>query len=344
MPLVRSFWLGKKKGKERYVEPIPEGKRIRFEIRGPHGTPREGTVGRNGAVCLLCGTPVPLAYIRAEGKAGRMAAQLMAIAAEGNRQRVYLPPNDEHEAAANVGAPLEIPETELPRNPRDFKTPNYGMVRHADLFTDRQLTTLITLCDLVETAHSRIEIDAAAFDGDPHSYADAVTTYLALGLSKIEDRSTTICTWDSSPSKETTRSVFARQAIPMTWDFAEGSPFNRSSGNLIDGFTLVSLVVEAVPAVVEGQVNQHNAQDARYGEKLLVSTDPPYYDNVGYADLSDFFYIWLRRCLRRIYPELFSTLLTPKASELIADPYRHSNKWESERFFRNEFALVSLQN
>ncbi len=337
MPLVRSFWLGKKKGKERYVEPVVEGKRVRFEIHGPNGTPREGTVGRNGAVCLLCGTPVPLAYIRSEGKAGRMSAQLMAIAAEGDRRRIYLPPNDEHEAAANIPRPPNVPETELPKQALGFRVQGYGMTHHADLFTNRQLTALITLCDLALEAHSQVEKDAEVSGREPLKYADAVITYLMLSLGKVEDRSSTICTWDCSPSKETSRGVFARQAIPMTWDFAEGSPFNTSSGNLIDGFSLVSRVIEAVAPRVQGEVRQDDAQDARYDDALLVSTDPPYYDNVGYADLSDFFYIWLRRCLRDVYPELFSTLLTPKTSELIADPFRQGGQEESEQFFRDGF-------
>ena len=159
MPLVRSFWLGKKKGKERYVHPVPDGKQVRFEIRGPHGTPREGTVSRTGAECLLCGAAVPLAYIRAEGKAGRMGAQLMAIAAEGPRTRYYLPPNEEHEHAADVPRPADVPDAEIPHNPRYLTAPNYGMTTWADLFTNRQLTALTTFSDLVTEARTQVLAD-----------------------------------------------------------------------------------------------------------------------------------------------------------------------------------------
>ena len=175
MPLVRSFWLGKKKGKERYVIPIPDGKRVRFEIGGPDGVPRDGTVGRTGAECLLCGTPVPLSYIRDEGKAGRMGAQLMAIAAEGQRQRYYVAPNDEHEKAADVPRPDDVPEAELPTIPVGFTRPGYGMRTWADLFTNRQLTALTTFSDLVQRVTS-----AHIADGAEPGYADAVATYLAL--------------------------------------------------------------------------------------------------------------------------------------------------------------------
>jgi putative DNA methylase len=190
MPLVRSFWLGKKKGKERYVVPVPDGKRVRFEIGGPGGYPREGTVSRTGAVCLLCNTPVPLAYIRAEGKAGRMGAQLMAIAAEGKRQRYYLPPDEEHEQAADVPRPADVPDAEIPHNPRYLTAPNYGMRTWADLFTNRQLTALTTFSDLIREARER-----AMSDGDSPTYGDAVATYLALSTSRVADLNNTIATW-----------------------------------------------------------------------------------------------------------------------------------------------------
>jgi putative DNA methylase len=339
MPLVRSFWLGKKKGKERYVEPIPQGKRVRFEIRGPSGTPREGTVGRNGAVCLLCGTPVPLAYIRAEGKADRMGIQLMAIAAEGDRQRVYLQPNDEHTAAADVTRPLDIPQTELPNNPRAFTTPNYGMTRHADLFTNRQLIALTTLCDLIGTAHDQVNKHTASSNREARVYADAVVTYLAMAASKIAENSSSLCRWIPDSSKEGTGGVFSRHAISMIWDFGEANAFRSGPG---DYSTATQWLGRALDLLGRGQpatVTQSAAQELSC-PMTLISTDPPYYDNVGYADLSDFFYIWLRRCLRRVYPQMFSTLLSPKTQELIADPFRQGGKEESEEFFRNGFEEI----
>ena len=190
MPLVRSFWLGKKKGKERYVIPIPEGKRVRFEIGGPDGVPREGTVGRTGAVCLLCSTPVPLSYIRDEGKAGRMGAQLMAVAAEGERQRYYLAPTEDHEKAAHVPRPDDLPEAELPEQALGFRVHGYGMRTWIDLFTNRQLTVLATLSDLVSEARDR-----AMTDGGENAYGSAMATYLAFVISKLTDYNCSLVAW-----------------------------------------------------------------------------------------------------------------------------------------------------
>jgi putative DNA methylase len=211
MPLVRSFWLGKKKGKERYVYPVPNGKRIRFEIRGPNGTPREGTVSRTGAECLLCGAGVPLSYIRAEGKAGRMSAQLMAIAAEGKRTRHYLPPTEEHEQAADVPRPTDVPDAEIPYNPRYLIPPNYGMTTWADLFTSRQLIALTTFTELVTEARTRVFTDSRN-----EQYADAITTYLGFALSRITGTLTNLATWNSAPSKESVTGAFRiPHAIPV---------------------------------------------------------------------------------------------------------------------------------
>ncbi|HEX3960597.1 MAG TPA: DUF1156 domain-containing protein [Trebonia sp.] len=331
MPLVRSFWLGRKKGKERYVIPIPDGKHVRFEIGGPDGVPREGTVGRTGAECLMCGTPVPLSYIREEGRATRMGAQLMAIAAEGPRQRYYIAPNKEHEKAADVPRPNDVPEAELPDHALGFRVQGYGMRTWADLFTSRQLTALTTFADLAQEARARVTADGA-----DAGYADAVATYLALIVSRVADRNSSICTWDSSPKMESLRNTFARQAISMNWDFGEGNVFSDGSGNFADAGEWVSNVVRSVPATASGIASQANAATRAY-DGLLVATDPPYYDNVGYADLSDFFYSWLRRSLDFIYPELLGTMLTPKSDELVADPFRHE---DANKFFEDGFTDV----
>jgi len=333
MPLVRSFWLGKKKGKEAWVNPVVEGKGVRFEIgHGKEGPPVEGTVSRNGATCLVCGEPVPLVYVRSEGRAGRMGAQLMAIVAEGHRARIYVPPNDEHEQAALIERPDDVPDTEIPHNPRYLTAPNYGMTHHADLFTNRQLVAATTITGLVTEARERVLRDST-----DSAYADAVATYLAFATDRFIDRSSSICTWDSSPSKETPRNTFARQAIPMTWDFAEGAVFGGASGNIGDSIDWEALTVERLSGGRAGHVEQRDATGTvRSG--MVFSTDPPYYDNVGYADLADFFYIWLRRSLRVAYPDLFGTLLTPKQAELVADPFRAGgDSAEAESNFRVGF-------
>jgi putative DNA methylase len=340
MPLVRSFWLGKKKSKEAWVRPIIEGSSVRFAIgHGRTGPPIEGTVSRTGATCLVCTTPVPLAHIRTEGKAGRLGAQLMAIVAEGNRERIYLPPDPTHESAATVSRPNNVPDAEVTTPSHDVdRLPMYGMTRWADAFTIRQLTALCTLSDLVGVAREQlIEM------GSTLAYADAVATYLAFLVGKLADRNSAVCTWDSSPSKETPRSTFARQAIPMNWDFAEGNPFAKASGNFGDAVGFEMEAIERLPADGTGSALQADVTSQVHSNAALIATDPPYYDNVGYADLSDFFYVWLRRSLAGIYPDLFSTMLTPKSGELVASPYRFGgDRAKAKHFFEHGFEQAFL--
>lgn len=360
MPLVRSWWLGKKSGKEAYIVPSvvgdpthPSGLRVTFDIgHSADGSPTsetDGTVGRTGARCVACQSGVDLKYIRLEGQAGRMGERLMAVVAEGVRQRVYTSPNAEHLLAAAVPRPNDVPSGALPLNPRDFKTPNYGMTTWADLFTNRQLVALTTFSDLVLEARDLVRKDALAA-GHPEgaalaaggegavAYADAVATYLGIALTRGSDRQSSICSWDSSPSKEQVRGVFARQAIPMTWDFAESNPFAKSSGTWSESVEWVAKVLDRSPDGVRGEVQQEDASQRPLD--ALISTDPPYYDNIGYSDLSDYFYVWLRRTLRPILPGLLSTMLVPKAEELVANPYRHEGKDGAKVFFEDGFRQV----
>src|SRR5690606_14740561 len=314
VPLVSKWWLSKKKGKEAWVEPVVDRKNntYRFEIRTGKGKPPEGTVNRRGGTCLLSGAPMPFDYIRSEGKAGRMGARLMAIVAEGPNGRVYLPPSEEHVEIARKAVPSWVPDADLPYNPRDFKTPNYGMKRFADLFTPRQLVALNTFSDLIGEVWERVRRDAVAAgladDGVPlreggtgaTAYADAVATYLAFAIDRLADRSSTICSWDTGYVK--VRNTFSRQAIPMVWDFAEANPMSESTGNFYGAVHWVSEVIESIPCSAKGVAKQRDATTSANGiEQPIISTDPPYYDNIGYADLSDFFYVWLRRSLQRIY-------------------------------------------
>jgi len=335
MPLASKFVLSKKKGKERYIEPIPDGKRVRFEIRGPGGVPPAGTVSRTGATCLLCGTPVPLAYIRSEGQAGRMGVQLMAIATEGTRQRYYLPPDDAHIGAADVPRPEDVPDAELPQQALGFRVQGYGMRTWADLFTSRQLTALTTFTDLVHEARARLLTDGAV-----QGYADAVATYLALGVSRLVDISNALCMWENT--KTQVRHLFTRQAISMLWDFAETQPFGKAAGGFLVSLGNLIKCIDVSPLAIPALAVQADASSVQYGDKL-IATDPPYYDNVGYADLSDFFYVWLRRSLGDVYPALMGTVLTPKADELVADPFRRGGREQAELFFESGFEKVFTQ-
>ena len=344
LPLVRSWWLGKKKGKEAYVIPNvvadashPSGRRVDFRIgQDPQGAPTastDGTVTRTGAVCLACQGAVPLTYVRAEGKAGRLGETLLAVVAEGNRRRIYLPATDEHRTAAGVAAPAQIPPGDLGYDPRAITAPNYGMTKFTDLFTNRQLVALTTLSDLVGVARAQVTADGAS-----SSYADAVATYIGLTVSRTADLMNSIVTWSSS--RDQARNLFARQAIPLVWDYVEVNPFGGAAGDVGVGLDTAVKALQNVaefgrPAVVE----QADAGSRTY-RNVLISTDPPYYDNIGYADLSDFFYVWLRRSLRDVQPDLLSTMLVPKVEELVANPFRQGGQMEAKEFFESGFRHV----
>ncbi|MBR4384287.1 MAG: DUF1156 domain-containing protein, partial [Selenomonadaceae bacterium] len=335
MPLVHSFKLSTKQ--KIFVAPIVEGNHVRFEIREGEDAP-EGTVNRNGARCIFCGTNNPLAHVREQAKAGNMSAQLMAVVAEGNNGRIYLAPDENHEQIANVDKPEDFPEGDLPKNPRDFKTPNYGMKTFADLFTNRQLTALTTFSDLIDDVKRQI-ID----DGGEKIYADALAVYLSFLVDKLADYYSNICSWHNSGEK--IRNTFARQAIPMSWDFAETNPFSTSSGCFDNMLDWIYESVKELPAKVDGEVFNHSALEKfSFDKPVMVSSDPPYYDNIGYADLSEFFYVWMRRTLKSIYPKLFGRMTFAKNDELIVDPYRHSgNKTVAKNFFEDGM-FQALQN
>ncbi len=347
VPLASSFILSSKKGKEAYVEPIVEGNSYRFEVKvgkPPAGADMGTKLGRGAKFkCLMSGTPMEPEYLRQEGLAKRMGARLMAIVAEGVRGRVYLNPLPEHEEVARAQSPKWKPSTPLPNDPRNFWTPNYGLNTYGELFTDRQLVALNTFSDLVKDAQARATADAKAAgwedDGKPLSeggtgataYGDAIAVYLTFAVDRIADRGSTISSWDSSAQK--IRNTFGRQAIPMAWDYAESNVFSDSTGNWL---SMVDWVVETVfnlPTNIFGYASQEDAQRQLISRGKLLSTDPPYYDNIGYADLSDFFYVWLKRSLKDTFPSLFSTMTTPKAEELVATPYRHGSKDNAESFF-----------
>lgn len=362
MPLVRSFQLSTKKGKEVWVEPVvvnggesASAPSIRFVVRSGKGKAPEGTVGRKGARCIACGTPVPLEYIRKEGQAGRMGSQMMAIVAEGPNGRVYLDPTPEHEAIANSAQPSWKPDTELSTHPQYMAAPRYGMTKHADLFTPRQLVALTTFSDLVAEAREKAIADAIAAglpnddvplnDGGTgaRAYGEAISVYLVFILNKKADLGNSLNRWE--PIAQCPRQLFARQAIPMIWDFAESNVFSSSSGSwdvLIDNECKGLLSRwQTSNNELDAKVQQLDAKNAdKISISSVFSTDPPYYDNVPYADLSDFFYVWTRKCLSTVYPNIFSTLLVPKSEELVADSFRHGSKENAKEFFEQGILKV----
>ncbi len=347
VPLVSSFILSRKKGHEAYVQPVIEGDHYRFEVKV--GTPpkeaENGTSLGRGANfrCLVSNMPMPSEHIYNEGKAHRLGQKLMAVVCEGQRGRVYLSPNEEQEQSAKIHEKYNIPATPLPTNPRWFSPPAYGMMTYGDLFTPRQLVALNTFSDLVQEARTKAIADAKAAglpdDGrglaaggtGAAAYGDALAVYLTFAVDKVADRNSAICGW--ATSREHARNTFGRQAIPMSWDYAESNPLSDSSGNFLGGITSIFEGIYNTAPCRVGQSIQADAQTQTVTSMKVVSTDPPYYDNIGYADLSDFFYVWMRRGLRNIYPDLFATMAVPKAEELVATPYRHGSKEKAETFF-----------
>lgn len=341
--LVRSFDLSKKKGKEWHVEPIVENGEIRFEVK-PGKAEREGTICRQGATCVHCGSPIGFPYIREAGCNHELGEKLMAVVAEGNRGRLYIAPSDEQILAANVARPEDYPSGKL-SGKAQVNIGLYGLKETADLFTNRQLTAMTTFSDLVQEAQQVAYADAVAAgmpddgiglaDGGVGAlaYGQAVGVYLAFAVDKCANMWSSVTSWMND--RGAFRETFARQAIPMAWDFAEADPFSNSGGSFAQCLARVPDVIHALPKSHMGNSRgcQWDAQSDNGLRNIVVSTDPPYYDNISYADLSDFFYVWLRRSLRNTYPKLFSYMLVPKAEELVATPYRFGGSKQSAKEF-----------
>jgi putative DNA methylase len=352
VPLASTFLLSAKAGKEVYVEPVIVGDSYHFLVK--NGKPldlekvKNGTKLSKGAFrCLMSETPFKYDYIDNEANAGRMGKRLMAVVAEGTRGRIYLSPTQEYEEIANDAKPAWRPEAPCRGTwGSNAQGRRYGFNTFGDYFTPRQLVVLSTLSDLIAEAREKIRNDAldAGFSsneiglcGDGAgalAYGEAACSYLAFALDKVVDRGTSVCRWDPTPTQSGVINTFSRQGIAMSWDFAESNPIGDASGNYVSATELVAKVLESMPLhPAPGVANQDNASTQSVSDKKLISTDPPYYDNIAYADLSDFFYVWMSRSLRAIYPNLFATLVVPKAEELVATPYRHGGKKAAEKFF-----------
>lgn len=347
VPLISTYVLSSRKGKEAYIQPIVDKDRYVFTIKtGKYPLEaRNGTKTSRGANfnCLLSNTPIDGNYIKSEGVAGKMGSRLMAIVAEGKRGRIYLPPSDSMEQLANKITANWKPETNIPNDKRSMFTPLYGLTKFGDLFIPRQLVALATFSDLIKEVKQKIlddaiksglVIDELGIDKGgrgTQAYADALSVYLSFAVDKVSDYWSSICSWHSSGEKM--RNTFGRQAIPMVWDYAEANPFCSSSGNWLAMVDWTWKVIRLFPSKETGYSYQADAAKQNISKDKVISTDPPYYDNIGYADLSDFFYVWMRRSLRDIYPELFATMTAPKVEELVANPYRHGSKEQAEQFF-----------
>ena len=347
VPLASTFVLSSKEGKEVYVEPVIEGDSYRFTVKvgiptedAENGTKANGR-GAN-FICLLSGSPISGDYIKAEGQFGRLGEQLMAIVTEGQRGRVYLAPTEEHLVLARQAKPTWKPRGDVPSRLTGGTCVPYGLKEWGDLYTPRQLVALTTFCDLVQEAIEKVHVDAFALGmtddnlgldsggTSATAYAQAVGIYLAFCVDKNTLTNTTLATWQKNPDRLT--QAYARQAIAMTWDFAEANPLSDAGGGFgITTDAIAKVLLRLNPSDSGYAYQQDAASNRRAG--CVISTDPPYYNNIGYADLSDYFYVWLRKNLKPIFPEIYATLVVPKSEELVATPHRHGNKEKAEAFF-----------
>ncbi|MFN6304951.1 MAG: DUF1156 domain-containing protein, partial [Planctomycetota bacterium] len=333
VPLASTFILSSKEGKNAYVQPVvgDSGYAFTVKVGTPPSAAKGGTTAgkRKAFRCLMSDAPIHYEYIRDQGKTAGLGQKLMAIVAEGTRGRIYLSPTEEHESLAGTATPEWKPDVKISHWPGRTNVVEYGLTAFSDLFTPRQLLALTTFSDLVDEARERIRRDAVAaklFDDDTpldaggtgaRAYAEAVSVYLGLVVGRAADYWTGNATWE--PGGGFVAHAFTKQAIPMTWDFAESSPFSDASGNW-EGTALdwVPRAINIFTTSAAGYSSQRDAQSQTVTSSNFVSTDPPYYDNISYADLSDYFYVWLRRSLREVFPNLLATIAVPKAEELVA--------------------------
>lgn len=355
MPLISSFSLATKKGRQAWIEPIIDkrGKAVSFQVKYGEGRPPAPPKTGRGAKfrCLVCEQDADDQHIKGEGQAGRIGHRLVAMVGEMPRGKTYLPPDNSHVRAAASAIPHDPPDAALAYDPRAISCTGYGLKTIASLFTPRQLVAIETFVGLVKEVRPKILADAIAAEMSNDStplaeggvgsaaYADAVTSFLAFAIDRLADFNCAMSTW--KPSGEQQMHLFGRQAIPMVWDFTEANVLGERA---ICWKNAVELTTDAIETVVlqfdtPGKVQQLDAAGAvREETSLVISTDPPYYDNIPYADISDFFYVWLRRTLGSVYPQLFSTLLVPKAAELVATPYRfEGNKDRAKEHFEGGF-------
>ncbi len=336
MPLMSSLQVSKKEGNEHWTRPIVDRgtKRVRFAVQDhagglPETLPSGRTAGDKGAICVACETITKLEYVREQARAGRMDAVMTAIVADGNPGRRYLTPTAEHLEEAENALPEWRPERLIPEMSKKVSGLSYGITHWHELFAERQLLALTTFSDLVPEVHEKIQKDGA-----DQKYADAVITYLALAISKYACYGSSFASWDSTKRGETIRQVFGRQAIPMVWDYAEANPFSAKTGSIMSQVKNAVDMVKRLPTHVKpGSAFQTDATTTDYnGGGPVIATDPPYYDNISYAELSDFFYIWLRPLLDNIHPDLFRSILTPKEDEMIAAPRFGDKDKQRKRF------------
>lgn len=332
-PLTSSWWVSKKKGNEAYLVPTVANGTVHYEVHhGIAGGPEkeeDGTIkGHTGAKCIGCGSSISMAHVRSEGVEKRLGQQLTTIVAAGTRQRLFLSPRNAYSQQWDDRPKTDMPHGTIATNPRWFSPPLYGYDKFSELFSPRQSDALSQFGSLVT------EVRVTIADSNSDDYANSVATMLALVVSRCADYWSSFSTWNASGEKM--RNLFARQAIPMIWNYAEANPFSNYSGGFQGQLNWVTKAIRHTPTEKQGRASMEPAASVDL-KNFLLSTDPPYYDYIGYSDLSDFFYVWIRKMLRGIYPDLLNRTLVPKTEELVANPYRHGGKIGAQKYFEDGF-------
>ncbi len=348
-PLIKNWNLSTKKGNPYSLFPTINKKMkvIDFGVQNKESE-LKSTIGRTGGICVSCGATLSLKYIRSEGKSNRIKNKLTSMVINNGKNKYFIEPDKSQSTILKKININWIPETEIPFNPQYLPTPNYGMKKFSDLFTIRQKLLITTFVDNLNKIEKKLKDDFNNLNDSKISniddYSRLIITYLALAINKLAENNNSLCRW--RPDHQRYEGLFARQAIPMVWDFAENNPFQKDNNQFNKYVANISDTLKQLPAI-KGEVYNYNSS-VKFGineKDILISTDPPYYDNIGYSDLSDFFYIWLRKSLSRFYPDLFATLNTPKNEELVANKYRFKGdkKLAEDHFYNgmlNTFSLI----
>lgn len=347
MPLLHAFTLAAPPARPAWL--LPGAGDGPWRVGGPGDpSPPPGTVTRTAARCLHCGTLHPLRAIRERARDGGLGQRLVCLVVRTGRGKAYAEADAvQAQRAAQVRAPGG-PDTDLPEAALGFGTANYGLRRHRDLWTPRQLLALGTFSEQVRAIRARASADARRAgwpDGEPLraggrgalAYGEAVSLYLALALDRAAARWCTFARWHRT--RENVEHPFATPGLPMPWDFAEANPFAETAGGWGAAVEAVARALAAAPAaeadVPPAECVQADAASPAPGRGgMLVCTDPPYFDKVPFADTADLFYVWLRPTIGDVYPDLFRTVLTPKAEELVADPHRFGGAEAARARFR----------
>lgn len=356
VPLAKSFQLAAREGRETWVDIVVSKDRLSYEFALKEGgSPKySGTVGGRGGTCILTDSPITLNYIRSEGLAGRIGHRLMAVVVDGPNGKAFISASEVEEPDLS-GLEQTAPDAEILHWAGCTNVVVYGMKTFPSLFNLRQQLALSTYSSLVVEAREKIRQDAVRAgipddgvglrDGGAGAtaYAEAVSVYLSCAIGRVANYWNTVAAWESKG--EFVKGAFTTHALPMIWDYCEVNPLTDAGGSWLSALGWIGRAIDLFPAKGKGHALQLDAAKGTVSSSsnTVVSTDPPYYDNVPYSNLSDFFYIWMRPCLRDVFPDVFATRQTPKEDELVASHSLYEDIDDAMKHFTDGMTLALSQ-